>query len=531
MDRSAIQRWIAERSTTTAPLLIEQFQASVVCHWLCQWSSRGHDVALAEPVAHGCSFIGRCDSVLFPLDDLIAAPGSAAGPGGRAVVRVGGPNLLDLLERLGLPSERDVRRPWSRTVSLRLDDCDLPVALSVWPTNRSYIGQPLAELHLPGSPPVVEAVLAACHRAGARSAERGEFTLRAFLSGRIDLTRAEAVLGVIEAESQAELSAALTQLSGGLSREIESARNLLLDLLADLEAGLDFADEHLEFVTHDTLIARLNDVRALVHRLRSRSEARLRSNPVPVVVLAGRPNAGKSTLFNRLVGREAALVSPEHGTTRDYLEATLELDGRPLRLVDTAGWERSGKAAESAARSIGETAQRLRDEQWSRADLILACVSADEPDWAHAADSLLATIPESSRSRTLLLRTRADLVARQARDTAEFKTDQMPTSPLMVSAVTGEGVEALRRKVADDLLAVQRDGDSLVATTAARCRDSLAAAHDALERALGIAASEMDQELLAIEIRDTLDALGRLVGAVHTDDLLDRIFSRFCIGK
>ena len=469
--------------------------------------------------------------MLFPLDDLIAAPGSAAGQGGRAVVRAGGPKLVDLLERLGLPTEPGIQRPWSRTVSLRIDDCDIPVALSVWPTNRSYIGQPLAELHIPGSPPVVEAVLAACHRAGARQAERGEFTLRAFLSGRIDLTRAEAVLGVIEAESQAELTTALTQLSGGLSREIEAARNLLLDLLADLEAGLDFADEHLEFVTHATLIARLKEVRAVAERLRGRSEARLRSNPVPVVVLAGQPNAGKSTLFNRLVGREAALVSPDRGTTRDYLEATIELAGRPLRLVDTAGWEQPAETGESALRSIGETAQRLRDEQWARADLILACVSADEPDWTRCAEDLLATIPESARSRTVLLQTRADLAARPTCERTGIPTISGVTAALSVSAVTGEGIEPLRQRVAEALQAAQRDGDSLVATTAARCRESLAAAHDALERALGIAVSEVDQELLAIEIRDTLDALGRLVGAVHTDDLLDRIFSRFCIGK
>jgi tRNA modification GTPase len=477
--------------------------------------------------------------VLFPLDDLIVAPGAAPGAGARAVVRVGGPGLAGLLHRLQLTVEPDVRRPWSRAVVMTLvageRQVAVPVQLSVWPTSRSYIGQPLAELHLPGSPPVVEAVLAACHRAGARQAERGEFTLRAFLSGKIDLTQAEAVLGVIEAESQAELTAALSQLSGGLAREIEAARNVLLDLLADLEAGLDFADEHLEFVTHDVLTSRLAEVRSSVESLRSRSEARLRSNPVPVVVLAGKPNAGKSTLFNRLAGRQAALVSAAAGTTRDYLEATFTLAGREVALVDTAGWERpdvdgDDAGAVIAESMISESAQRFRDDQWRRADLILACVSADEADWLGAASELLREVA-SSRSPLLLLRTRSDLANPIEEPPSELATNSIGMVEVVdVSGVTGDGLEALRKRITK-FLSVAGGGDSLVATTAARCRDSLDSAVDALDRARAIAGGEVDQELLAIEIRETLDALGRLVGAVHTDDLLDRVFSRFCIGK
>lgn len=466
--------------------------------------------------------------MLFPLDDVIAAPGAASGGAARGVVRIGGPDVVGLLTRLGLPVEPKRSRPWSRATTIPVAagsmQIDVPVELSVWPSHRSYIGQPLAELHLPGSPPVVEAVLAACYQAGARQAERGEFTLRAFLSGKIDLTQAEAVLGVIEAESQSELTAALSQLSGGLAREIESTRDLLLDLLADLEAGLDFVDEHLEFVSHDVLIHRLDEAGRAVDALRTRSGTRLQSNPVPVVVLAGKPNAGKSTLFNRLAGRDVALVSSDQGTTRDYLEIGLDIEGRAMTLVDTAGWEKS----DPGQNPVQVSAQRFRDAQWARADLILVCVSADEPDWQRSANELLARVPTTSRPRTLLLRTRCDLRPDAEIHAAAEATD---ADVLPVSGTTGAGLERLCSEIVSRLSESSRGGDSLVATTAARCRESLDAARAALDRATAIATSEVDQELLAIEIRDTLDALGRLVGAVHTDDLLDRIFSRFCIGK
>ncbi len=447
------------------------------------------------------------------LGETIAALGSAPGGAARGLVRLGGPGLEAVLTQLVEPPFQWPSKPVAIGASLRVQGSLVPAELSLWPTARSYIGQPLAELHLSGSPPVLEAVLAACFEAGARPAERGEFTLRAFLSGRLDLTQAEAVLGVIEAESRAELTTALGQLAGGLGVEVQSARNSLLDLLADLEAGLDFADEHLEFVTHDELSRRLVEVARLVDDLLARAAGRMRSRPIPRVVLAGPPNAGKSTLVNALAGRQVALVSNQAGTTRDYVSVEWIVDGVAIELVDTAGWEASPEE------TIAGQAQSFRAEQWSQADLILLCTPADDAV-PHETWATEAAVP------TLGVLTKSDMVP-----AANASTSQTASTQLRVSATEGTGLSELRRAIVARLATSSADGDALVATTAARCREGLVAARNALGRAIALVGLETDQELLAIEIREALDGLGRLVGAVYTDDLLDRIFSRFCIGK
>ncbi|HMC10679.1 MAG TPA: GTPase, partial [Pirellulaceae bacterium] len=265
-------------------------------------------------------------------DDTIAALASAVGPGMRGILRISGPATKAVLEGLFTPGSAGEApfpqsTPWCHAGVLRIAGINqpVPVDLYFWPNRRSYTGEPLAELHTIGSPPILEAILAELFARGVRASQPGEFTLRAFLAGRIDLTQAEAVLGVIDAQSESELATALNQLAGGLSSQIIRLRGDLLDLLADLEAGLDFADEPIEFVSHVSLVGRLGLARDVVTELFERATQRTRSSPKPRVVLAGPPNAGKSTLLNLLAGGRAALVSETAGTTRDYLavEATL----------------------------------------------------------------------------------------------------------------------------------------------------------------------------------------------------------------
>ena len=224
---------------------------------------------------------------------------------------------------------------------------------------RSYTGQPVVEIHTLGSPPLLEIVLRSICAAGARPAGPGEFTLRAFLAGRIDLTQAEAVLGVIDAGDRHELEIALGQLAGGLARPLHRLRNKLLDLLAQVEAGFDFADEDLAFITREELDRQLaeaeSDAAAILRQVDSRHE----SSPGVRAVLVGRPNTGKSSLFNALAGDRAALVSDHPGTTRDYLTAELDLDGVKCQLIDTAGTgnegERRGERGEGRLRSHQQT--------------------------------------------------------------------------------------------------------------------------------------------------------------------------------
>lgn len=469
-------------------------------------------------------------------DDTIAALTSATGGAARGIIRISGPCAVQILAdwfvpvppsagsgKTGTATPSGSKLPSCMRGTLKLSAVSrsLPVDLYLWPGRRSYTGEPLAEIHTLGAPSLLEAVLADLFTRGVRPAQAGEFTLRAFLGGRIDLMQAEAVLGVIDARDRSELQQALEQLGGGVSSFVVRLRGDLLDLLADLEAGLDFAEEDIEFVSHATLLGRIGLARDAVAELTQRAAARLRSAAQPRVVLAGPPNAGKSTLFNALVGSEAAIVSSQRGTTRDYLSADVTTLGMTFTLIDTAG-------SESAPDSIGDAAQRQRREQLAGAHLVVWCHPADsirDVNGAIAASTDPALLPE----RTLFAVTKADLVPGVLSPNPPLSGS--PSSSIPVSAHTRTGLDALTSAIVVRLVDPATDPESLLGTTAARCRDSLHGASEALDRALGIARGDADQELLAIELREALDELGKIVGAVYTDDILDRIFSRFCIGK
>ncbi len=455
----------------------------------------------------------------FAVDDTIAALASAPGPGPRAIVRVSGPDTRAVVARLFQPRDRDgwerARGPRRHPGELSLPRLRVPLRADVllWPHDRSYTGQPLAELHVVGSPPLVDAAIEALFATGARPARSGEFTLRAFLAGRIDLLQAEAVLGVVDSGDEHQLRVSLSQLAGGLSRRIAAVHEQLLIDLADLEAGLDFVDEDIEFVQRPDLIRRLADARDMVTGLLAQADARMHTNARPRVVLAGLPNAGKSTLFNALVGRDAALVSESAGTTRDYLSAPLRWGGREVELLDTAGWDDGQDGPMRAA-------HELRDELLEHADLVLWCMAArlDAQEVArdHARRRSLA-----DRGRPLLVvLTKADL---NASDPGE--------ADARVSALSGSGLDELRGAVAARIGERDHTAGELLGSTAARCRDSLTLAAAALARGRDLAAAGAGEELISVELREGLDHLGRIAGRVYTDDILDRIFSRFCIGK
>jgi tRNA modification GTPase len=447
-------------------------------------------------------------STLDPTD-TIAAVASPPGPGFRGLIRLTGPDAWAVaLARFSPVGEAPLpRRPERRSGQLTVTGLrpPLPAAIALWPGPRTYTGQPLAEIHTVGSPPLVNLVLADCLARGARHAEPGEFTLRAFLSGRIDLTRAEAVLGVIDARTPAQLDAALQQLAGGLAGPITALRDRLLDVLAHLEANLDFAEESDvdplgRAALAEDLAREGDEMSALAMRLQGRD----RTDSLPRVVLAGPPNAGKSRLFNALLGQAHALVSPHAGTTRDYLSAPCECDGLTVELIDTAG-------VEPAAGPIEGQAQALGADQAARADLLIDCRSSDT--------ATAPSVPIASDRPRLLVRTKADI------DPPIDAPDLLATS-----AATGAGLDALRRAVAAALRSQAADGD-LPASTGARCRESLERAGQALRSASETLLLNGGDELVAIDLRQAVDDLGKVVGATVTDDILDRIFRRFCIGK
>jgi len=455
------------------------------------------------------------------LSDTIAAIASPASGGWRGLVRLTGPEAFEVaLSRFqgsNLTPSNPIRPQWAerRAGLLQVDGLPEPLAVEVnlWPGSRTYTGQPLVEVQSVGSPPILRAILATYLGRGARLAEPGEFTLRAFLSGRIDLTQSEAVLGVIDAQGPEQLDVALRQLAGGLASPLTRLRDDLADTLAHLEANLDFADEADvdplgRRLLADSLRRQSDDLAGLASRLGGRTRVTGR----PRVVLVGPPNAGKSRLFNALIGRDRAIVSPTAGTTRDYLEAECDCDGLIVDLVDTAG-------EEAAIAPIEAKAQEAQAGQSRISDLVLDCSSGDSGPSRFA--------PNRTDRPSVMVWTKADLFPRGGTD---FVSNDVPA--VVTSATTGSGLASLRSTIGRIIRSKGSDGFADgVAATAARCSEGLDSAARSLRLASEAVARGEDDDLVAIDLRQAIDDLGRIVGAVVTDDLLDRIFRRFCIGK
>ncbi len=445
-------------------------------------------------------------------EETIVAAASAPGGAARGIVRISGPGAVACVARFFTPNHAEA---WPPRTSQAVDGhaalegfvAPVPTTALVWPDTRSYTREPCVELHLPGSTPIVEAAAAAACNHGARPARPGEFTLRAFLAGRIDLTQAEAVLGVVEAGDERRLREALKQLAGGLSAPLDDVRNRLLDLTAHLEAGLDFVEEDIEFITRPELLRQLAEAREVVASTLGRMPERSTSVDVVRIVLCGRPNVGKSSLFNALVEHDRALVSPLAGTTRDYLAARLALDGIVCELIDTAGLE------PAQTDTVADAAQMQTRERREAADVQVWCFDDDR----RLSEAVATSEIDSAAALRLFVRTKVDLGATPC-----------PTA-IPVSVNTGTGLTTLRAALGAKAVEVAGSGD-VVTSTALRCRSGLERTAVALAAA-DVHARERADELVAALLREALDELGQIVGTIYTDDILDRIFSRFCIGK
>ncbi len=396
----------------------------------------------------------------------------------------------------------------------------MPATLYLWPGTSSYTREPAAELHTLGSPPLLTAVVEQLGRVGARPAAPGEFTLRAFLAGRIDLTQAEAVLGIIDARGEHELRVALEQLAGGLTRPVAALRESLLDLLARLEAGLDFVEDDIEFIDWAEIQSQLERASTQVGQLAERLATRGTHDEKIRAVLVGPPNVGKSSLFNALT-LAGALVSRQPGTTRDYLIAPLDLDGTACELIDTAGVE-SADAAQSAtdfalARPQDEITRHAQDQtaaQAERAQIQLLCVESGQNLNAWQAARLAAFDP------------RTELIVLTKADRASLQSPLEPRLARMAVETSVHGGIGLAHCAA--LLALARGlahpDLHAVGATVARAAESVRAAGEALARAQLLNQHRRGEELIAAEVRGALAALGAVNGAVSSDDVLGAHF-------
>jgi len=444
------------------------------------------------------------------VNDTIAAIATPPGRGGIGVVRVSGPRAAAIVEGVAgvVPAPRVATLASFRDGAAQAIDQGL-VLLFVAP--HSYTGEPVAEFHGHGGPSVMRLLLARCTELGARIAEPGEFTRRAFLNGKLDLAQAESVADLIDAATATAARAAARSLDGEFSRDIHALVDALTELRIYTEATLDFPEEEVEFLREGDVVVRLAALREGLARVQSRAKTGALLRDGLTVVLAGRPNVGKSSLLNCLAREEAAIVTPIPGTTRDPVERRVEVAGIPLTVIDTAG-----------LRETADTDERIGIERtWAaiaRADLALMLVDARD-----------AGVDED---RAIFARLPGDL----PRVVVHNKTDLAGVVPhaegrdVWICARDGAGVDLVERAVLDAVGASEGTEETYLARERHVAALRAAAAH--LSRAADhVAAMPPPVELFAEELRCAQDALASITGAFSADDLLGAIFGRFCIGK
>ncbi|HVG44118.1 MAG TPA: tRNA uridine-5-carboxymethylaminomethyl(34) synthesis GTPase MnmE [Longimicrobium sp.] len=461
------------------------------------------------------------DSPLAP--DTIAAIATPHGRGAVALLRVSGPGAFDILRRIA--SVDDVEPRVQRLVALRHPESGelLDRALVVhFPAPASYTGEDTVEISTHGGVLIPQLVLDAMLAAGARAAEPGEFTRRAYLNGKLDLLQAEAVADLIDGRSRALHRAAVHQMERGLSRRIQELRASIIHAESLIAYSIDFPEEDEPPVPPERIHAAAADVLARIDALLATAPEGELLREGALTVLAGRPNSGKSSLFNALLGAERAIVTEIPGTTRDALEAQASVDGYPFRLVDTAGLRETADRVEG----IGiEFARRYL----AAADLVLFCVEAGRTLQEDEREFLRGRDP----GRTLVVRTKADLLGDVGRMTADGETDAIAGIPsVTVAAVEGTGITELRaallRMAFGHVLA--DPGEAPVVTRERHAR-ALRRARDELAEFLAALAGRVPMEFAATHLRAAAGALEDLIGAVTVDDVLDRVFGDFCVGK
>jgi tRNA modification GTPase len=464
----------------------------------------------------------------MPSEDTIVAVATPPGRGGLGVVRLSGERAVEIacalirLPKLPLETQR-------ATLGVLCDpetDRSLDqVVVTCFRKPHSYTGEDVVEISCHGAPVILRYLVELCLARGARVAEPGEFTLRAFLNGRMDLTQAEAIRDLIEARTLYQARVAAQQMEGALSARLKPHKQVLLDLIASLEAGIDFAEDDVAVMTWDEIASRISAIRTDLSRLvEGFAYGRIVREGLSLA-LVGRPNVGKSSLFNRLLDADRAIVTATPGTTRDLVAETANVGGIPLRFVDTAGIRESAEEAErigveKSFQAIADSDLRLlvvdASEPWTREDarlldklrplgaLLVACNKSDLPTRLSATDLETALAAEGSGARP-----RPEVVR--------------------TSALTGAGVPELREKILQ-VAAPVREGEGEFVTNL-RHHQLLQDSVRALAKARQAADTRIHHEMLLLDLYDALRPLDQITGATYADDVLDIIFKTFCVGK
>jgi tRNA modification GTPase len=459
----------------------------------------------------------------YNLDDTIAAVSTPVGQGGIGIVRMSGPAALAIADRIFLPRKGErpgAARSHSLLYGHALDPSDGStideVLVSVMRAPRSYTREDVVEFNCHGGMVPVQTLLELVLAQGARLAEPGEFTKRAFLNGRISLAEAEAVMDLISARTEESLRIAVDQLKGGLSDRLAPLRESLFELCAFAEAHIDFPEEEIAAKSSQQMGRELLEIRHGLEELSETfREARFFREGLAVAII-GRPNVGKSSLLNALLRKNRAIVTEFPGTTRDLIEDYLNIKGLPVRVLDTAG-------IRNASETVEKEGVRRSIEAMEKADFIIAVFDGSLP--AEAED--LEIIERIRGKNAVMVANKSDLPGKLRLENIDGRGGQY----IRISALTGEGLDKLKSAVFDFATGDRPNERGSVMVSNIRHKLALDRACAAIGKASDILAGGQPLEILAIELRDALDSVGEITGAVTTEEILNRIFSDFCIGK
>lgn len=457
--------------------------------------------------------------------NTIAAISTAPGVGGIAVIRVSGPDAIGFCSSI-FRSKRSLKEFESHTVHYGtitdadgsdIDDC----VVTLFKAPHSFTGEDTVEIACHGSQYIQQSILKSLIAKGCRMAEPGEFTKRAFLNGRMDLTRAEAVADLIASTSAAAHKVALNQMRGGISLELEAMRGKLLDFTSLLELELDFSEEDVEFANRGQMLELLDTIKSKIEYLTKSFDAGNAIKNGVGVAIVGETNAGKSTLLNLLLGEEKAIVSDIHGTTRDAIEDTAIIDGHLFRFIDTAGIrETKDKIENIGIKRSYSTIEKANVVLW-----VIDCTGLNEHiDWMAG-----KILPRCEGKSLVLVFNKIDLLSEDEIPILENLFSGIDAPHISISAKKGDGIDNLKKQLIDSAHLNTQQGSVII--TNMRHYEALCTALNAINRVNEGLQSGLSGELVSMDLHECLDALGSITGQIHSQEVLNNIFSKFCIGK
>ena len=458
---------------------------------------------------------------MMNLEDTIAAISTPLGEGGIAIVRLSGKKAIEIAEKVFRPKKeralhtvRSHSMLYGHIIETGTETVIDEVLLSVMKAPHTYTREDVVEINCHGGMLPTRKVLETVLQAGARLAEPGEFTFRAFMNGRIDLSQAEATIDLIRAKTERSGRIALEQLSGRLSEKITLYRDQVAEITAHIEAYIDFPEEELELDTKEEILGKIQEIVAALEALSATYEEGRLFREGLAVAIVGRPNVGKSSLLNALMERDRAIVTELPGTTRDVIEEYISINGIPVRIMDTAGIRETHDLAESEG--VRRSLQAIEG-----ADLILTVLDASVP--LGKEDQYI--LERIKGRKSILVLNKTDLSQR-------LDEEGLPPDipKVRISAKHGDGLEELKKAIEHSVVHDAAASEGIMITNL-RHKQAIDTAKEALLRARAAIEASQPYEIIALELRDSLDRLGEIVGAVTTDDILNMIFSQFCIGK